>query len=117
MIFLKNKKVLNFIFVISCLLNIAICYFINITSQETFNLFDTHNIIICIVFVLIVIAYILCQIAIKTRSPKSHNKRLQKAFQDNGGYEAVVNEMKTCIENHDYKSFRELKKMVDVIEK
>lgn len=113
----KNKKSINIIIVIGVIADVLIGFLINKVSEEKFNLLDTHNIWVCSVLVLLVLVYIFCQIFLKDDSTKVKNKRMQKAFQDNGGYEAVVEEMKSCIEKHDYKSIKELKKIVDYIEK
>lgn len=113
----KNKKRINIIFVVGILLDLGIAFLINKISQNDFNILAGHNIVTCVVFCMLVIAYIICQILIKNGTTKVQKKRLQKAFQDNGGYEAVVGEMISCIEKHDYKSIRELKKIVDYIEK
>lgn len=113
----RNKKVIDILFVIGIVIEFAISFIINLLSQEDFNIFDTHNIVLFVIFIVLVIVYIICQIIIRKANPKKKNKRLQKAFQENGGYEAVVGEMITCIEKHDYKSIKDLKKIVKYIER
>lgn len=113
----KNKNVINILFAICIVIDFVISFIINLLSQDVFDIFATHNIILFLVLILLVIIYIIFQIIIRNANSKKQNKRLQKAFQENGGYEVVVHEMKTCIEKHDYKSIKELKKIVNYIER
>lgn len=113
----RTKFIINILFVVSILLDLGINYLINIFSQDDFNLFATQNIISGIILILLIIIYIIIQVLLKNDVTKNPKKKLQKVFQDNGGYEAIVDEMKTCIEKHDYKSIKELKKIAEYIEK
>ena len=113
----KNKKAVNAIYIVSVVLDIGIGFLINKVSQDGFELFAGHNIVISVILVLLTLAYIACQVVMRAGTAKIQRRRLQKAFQDNGGYETVVDEMKHCIERHDYKSIKELKKIVDYIER
>lgn len=113
-----NKKRINIIFIVSLLLDIVIGFLINIVSQEDFYIFDGHNIVVVAVLAVIICAYIILNIIIRASGhSKTKSRRLQKAFQDNGGYEYVVDEMKRCIRNHDYKAIKSLKKVVEIVEK
>ncbi len=113
----KNKRAINAVLIISMILDIFIGFIINKISDAAFNLRSTHNIVLLVIFVVAIIALICCKLIETSSSTRLKNKKLQKAFQDNGGYEAVVDEMKSCIKKHDLKSLKELKKMVDLIEK
>ena len=113
----KNKKIITLIFVLRLFLDICISFLINIVSQEEFNILDIHNIVALVILFVLIILYITCHLLLRDRAPKTQNKRLQKAFQENGGYETVAKEMNKCIVNRDYKSIKVLKKMVDYIEK
>ena len=114
---IKKKRIINIVFVISVLLDIGISFIVNLLSQTDFDIFATHNIVLLSVLLVVVALYIICQLVMRNFGSKKQNRRLQKAFQDNGGYELVVDEMKSCIEKHDYKSIKELKKIVNYIEK
>ena len=117
MSFRIKKLIVNILFVAGTILDLCISFFINKVSQEEFNLLSTSNIITGIVLSVLITAYIVIQVVLKKDVAKNPKKKLQKAFQDNGGYEVVVDEIKSCIEKHDYKSIKELKKIVEYIEK
>ena len=117
MSFRTKKLIVNILFVAGIILDLCISFFINKVSQEEFNLLSTSNIITGIVLLVLITAYIVIQVVLKKDVAKNPKKKLQKAFQDNGGYEVVVDEIKSCIEKHDYKSIKELKKIVEYIEK
>ena len=40
-----------------------------------------------------------------------------KAFLDHGGYDLVAEEAKECIKKRDYRSLKDLKKMIDLVER
>ena len=113
----KKPFILNLLFVIGVILDIFISFVINIISQHDFNIFAPHNITACVILVILIILYIVCQLLIRNKTTKGQKRLLQKSFKDNGGYDKVVKEMITCIETHDFKSVKELKKVVKYIER
>ena len=113
----KNKLLLNFLLAASIVIDVLIAIIGNILTQEAFNLLSKRNLILCAVFVVLVILLIICNLIQQNATPQNKTKKLQKAFQDNGGYEVVVEEMKKCFQTHDAKSLKDLKKMVDLLEK
>ena len=115
--FRTKNIIVHILFILGIILDLGISFFINKVSQEDFNLLSTRNIISVIILVTLIIGYIVVQVLLKKDITKNPKKKLQKVFQDNGGYETVVNEMKSCIEKHDYKSIKELKKIVEYIER
>lgn len=117
MSFRTKKRIVHILFIPGIILDLCISFLINKVSQEEFNLLSTSNVITGIVLLVLITAYIVIQVVLKNDIAKNPKKKLQKAFQDNGGYEVVVDEIKTCIEKHDYKSIKELKKIVEYIEK
>ena len=114
--FRTKKSIVHILFIAGIILDFCIGFFINKVSQEEFNLLSTSNIITGIVLSVLITAYIVIQVVLKKDIAKNPSKKLQKAFQDNGGYEVVVDEIKSCIEKHDYKNVKELKKIVKYIE-
>ena len=114
---LKHKNKITIIYAISVVADIVIAYIVNLISQEKFDFKSTPNVILGILLVLFTIIYIICQILIHKEPKKSKNKRLQKAFQENNGYETVVDEIKKGLQNHDYKNAKQLKKFIDYVEK
>lgn len=113
----KKKVKIDTFIIIGILVELPIGIIINIMSDKEFNLLSKHNIILFAILAVLVIILIVCRLTENHVSKHMERKRLQKAFQDNGGYEAVVEEMKICIQKHDYKTIRELKKIVDFVEK
>ena len=114
---IKNQKIINIVFIISVILDIGISFIVNIISQEIFNIFAKHNVVACVILIVLITTYIVCQLLIRSNTAKGQKRHLQKAFKDNGGYDSVVKEMITCIETHDFKSIKELKKAVKYIER
>lgn len=113
----RNKFLIDVVVIIAIVVEIVIGYIINKISDAEFNLLSKHNIILLVILVILVSILIGCKLIENHASKHIQKKRLQKAFQENGGYEAVVEEMKSCIKKHDYKTIRELKKVVDFVEK
>ena len=114
---IKNKIILNIILACSIVVDVIIAIIINILTQEAFNLFSKRNLILCAILVILIILLIVCNLVQHNTAPQTKSRKLQKAFQDNGGYEVVVEEMKKCFQAHDAKSLKDLKKMVDLLEK
>lgn len=114
---LRHKNKITIIYAISVIIDIVIAYIVNQISQETFDFTSIPNIILGILLVIFTVIYIICQILINKEPKKSKNRRLQKAFQENKGYETVVDEIKKCLQKHDYKNAKQLKKFIDYVEK
>lgn len=115
MAFFRKKRTV--VVCVSLILDLAVAFIINKLSSDTFDFAATHNIVMCIIFIVLVLLLIIFKVAENNEPARSQRKKLQRAFQENGGYEAVVDEMKNCIKKHDLKSMKDLKKMVDMIEK
>ena len=112
-----NKSAVNGFIALSMVIDVIISILINILTQEEFNIFSKHNLILCGILVFLVILLIICNIIQHNAAPQTKSRKLQKAFQENGGYEVVVEEMKKCFVEHDAKSLKDLKKMIELIEK
>lgn len=116
--FIVNKKTeIQVIMVLSEITDIIIAIIVNLITQTGFNFCAIHNLVLCGIFVLLITAHIICIVIQHDASLKARNKKLQKAFQEHGGYDAVAEEMKECIKHRDYRSMKDLKKMVDLVEK
>ena len=114
---MKLKKCINRVYFVSIMLELAISFFLNKLSQEGFDILAPRNIIIFVVFCVLTISYIVCHMILKNYTGKNPQKRLQKAFNEQGGYEFIVNEMKLCIEKRDYKNAKKLTKLANFIER
>ena len=112
--FVKNKVLINFTLIISEVLDVVIAIVVNIITREDFNIFAMHNIIMCGILVFLIIVHSVCKY---NYSPKVQNKRFMKAFLDHGGYDLVAEEAKECIKKRDYRSLKDLKKMIDLVER
>ncbi len=114
---LKNKRAINVVLIISIVLDVLIGFIVNKISGEAFSIKSAHNIILLLFLIMAVAALICCKLIEFNVSTTARNKKLQKAFQENGGYETIVDEMKSCIKRHDLRTLKDLKRMVDIIEK
>lgn len=114
---LKKKTWINVIGSISIIVELIAGFVINKMSSDGFDFWSRHNIALYVVLVITVIIMMFCKFHENNVSKRAKQQKLQKAFQDNGGYEAVVDEMKNCISRHDFRTIRELKKIVDYVEK
>lgn len=116
--FIVNKKIeTHAIMVLSEILDIIITVIVNLVTQGEFNIFSLHNLILIGILVFLVAAHIICSVIQHNASSKARNKRLLKAFQEHGGYDTVAEEMKDCIKRRDYRSMKDLRKMVDLVER
>ena len=113
----KRQVFLNFIISISCIIDVFIGIIINIISDKPFNLTNTNNIIIVSILVILVLIFIICNICINKYSAQVNAKMLQETFSKCGGYETAVNEMKACIKDGDKKRLKDIKKMIELVEK
>ena len=113
----KPKKCINIVYLASIILDLVIGFFLNKISQDGFDIGAPRNIIIFGVFGVLTIGYIVCLMILKNYTGKNPQKRLQKAFNEQGGYEFIVNEMKLCIEKRDYKNAKKLTKLANFIER
>lgn len=114
--FLKKRWVFNSIIAFMCISDIIIAFLINKLSGTPFSLRKTENVIASIVLVILVICLIFCNIWVSHPTKNAKPKKLQKAFQECGGYEAAANELKACIHDGNFKKLRDIKKMVKTIE-
>lgn len=103
--------------IVSIILDVAIAIVVNEISSGKFDITAQHNIVMAVLLVVLILALIVTKIIESGVSTRARNKRLQKTFQDNGGYEAIAEEMKNCIKRHDLNGIKEIKKMVDIIER
>jgi len=102
---------------VAIVLEIIIAFLINFFSDSDFDIFSKRNILLIIVFVFLVLLLIVCNIIQHNTSRHTRNKKLQKAFQEIGGYETVAEEVKTCIKQRDLKSMKDLMKILELVEK
>ena len=115
--FVRNKVIIHTIIALSEILDVIIAVIVNLVTQEGFTIFSTHNLIMCGVLLFCVAAHIACSIIQHYASPKTRNKRFQKAFMEHGGYDVIAEEAKECIKHRDYRSMKDLRKMVDLVER
>ena len=116
--FIVNKKIeTHAIIALHEVLDIIIAVIVNLVTQDEFTLFSLHNLVMIGILVFLVAAHILCAIIQHNASSKTRTTRLLKAFQEHGGYDTVAEEMKDCIKRRDYRSMKDLRKMVDLVER
>ena len=113
----RNKSTVNGVIAFSIVLDVIISVIVNVISEEVFNLLSRRNLVLLGILMALVALLIICSIIQHQASPNVKTKKLQKAFQESGGYEVVAEEMKKCFVEHDMKSLKDLKKMIEVIEK
>ena len=115
--FAKNKIVIQAVMILSEVLDIVIAIIVNLLSQADFSILSPHNLIMCGILVMLVVVHIICSIIQHNATLQARNRKLQKAFLEHGGYDAVAEEMKECIKHRDYRSMKDLRKMVDLVER
>ena len=115
--FVKNKVLIHSLMALSEVVDVITGVIVNLITQEGFNIFSPHNLVLCGILVFLVAVHIICGIIQHNVSTKTRNKRFLKAFQDHGGYDAIAEEMKECIKHRDYRSMKDLRKMVDLVER
>ena len=116
--FIVHKKIeVQVAMIVSEVLDVLIAIIINLVTQAEFSLLSLHNLIMCGILVLLVVVHIICSVIQHNASVKARNKKLLKAFQDHGGYDTFAEEMKECIKHRDYRSMKDLRKMVDLVER
>ena len=114
---LKNKGAIHAIMAFSEILDIFVAIIINLVTQTEFSFLSLHNLILCGVLILLVTVHIICSIIQHNASLQTRNKKLLKAFQEHGGYDTVAEEMICCIKQRDFRTMKDLRKMVDFIER
>lgn len=114
---LRGKGVFKLISIITIILDIIVNFLINKFSSSDFDFSAPHNIWAIVIFAISALTLIVCRILEYNYSVKTRSKRFQKVFQENGGFEAIVDEMKDCLKKHDYKSFNKLKHIAENFEK
>ncbi len=116
--FIINRKIeVHAIMILSEILDLIIGVIVNLVTESKFDFLSLHNLILCGILVLLVATHILCSIIQHNASLQARNKKLQKAFQEHGGYDIVAEEMKECIKRRDYRSMKDLRKMVNLVER
>ena len=115
--FTKHRKAINIVIALTIIAESLLSVVINLLTQGEFSFLSRHNIVLFIIFIVLIVLLIVFNIIQYNIGPKTKTKRLQKAFQENGGYEVVVDEMKKCFREHDMDSLKDLKKMIEIIEK
>lgn len=114
---IKNKVAIHASMVLSEILDVLIAVIVNLVTQTEFNFFALHNLILCGILVFLVATHIICSVIQRNATLQVRNKKLRKAFQDHGGYDAVAEEMIDCIKQRDFRTMKDLRKMVDMIER
>ena len=114
---IKNKVAVHAIMIISEVLDVLIAIIINILTQSEFNFLAPNSLIPFGILIFLVIVHIICSVIQRNASLQARNKKLLKAFQDHGGYDAVAEEMIGCIKHRDFRTVKDLRKMVDLIER
>ena len=102
---------------ISCIVNVIIGFIINIMSQAPFILWSKKNVVIFAILIFLVTIQIVCNIIINSHTNKGRPKKLQKAFQQSGGYNVAAFEIQNCIQMGDLKKCKDIRKMIRMIEK
>ena len=114
---LRGKGRFKLIIVISIIAELLVA-FINIKfSADDFYIWAPHNIWLIVIFAVLVGILIVCKIIEHNQSVRTRSRKFQKVFRDNGGYEAIVDEMKVSLRQHDYKTFNKLKRIAEDMEK
>lgn len=113
----KNKGAVHAIMALSYILDILVAIIINLLTQEKFSIFSLHNLVSCGILVLLVVAHIICSIIQHNASLQTRNKKLLKAFQEHGGYDAAAEEAIDCLKRGDFRTMKNLRKVLDVIER
>lgn len=114
---IRSRGVFKLIIGISIIVELIIAYLINKLSEDEFNIWAPHNIWLIIIFVALVFVLIICKIVEHNQSERTRSKKFQKVFRDNGGFEAIVDEMKLSLRQRDYKTFNKLKRIAEDLEK
>lgn len=115
--FVKNKVMIHVGIALSEVLDVIIAVIVNLMTQEDFTFLSTHNLVMGGFLAFCITAHIACSIIQYHASPKNRNKRFQKAFMEHGGYDVLAEEAKECIKHRDYRSLKDLTKMVDLLER
>lgn len=102
---------------LSEILDVLIAIVINLLTQSEFDLLAPRCLIPCSILLFLVVVHITCTVIQHNATIQSRNKKLLKAFQDHGGYDTVAEEMIGCIKHRDFRTMKDLRKMVDLIER
>ena len=89
----------------------------NLIIQEPFNILSPSTLVLGGILVILIIIHIACSFSQYNSSPKAKSKRLQKAFQKRGGYDVLAEEMINSVRDHDVETFKNIKKMADMVER
>lgn len=113
----NNKRIVRTLMCVLYVVDIAINILMNRISDESFDLLSTHNIVTLVVFAILILVHILIETLVFDPSPRRQRKKLAKAFEDNGVYDVAAMEISRCIQCHDFKSAKRIKKTMDFLEK
>ena len=113
----KNKGAIHAIMALSEILDVIVAIIINLVTQAEFSLFSLHNLVLCGILFLLVAVHIICSIIQHNASLQTRNKKLLKAFQDHGGYDTAAEEVIGCLKRGDFRTVKNLRKMLDLIER
>lgn len=112
-----NKKKFNIIISISYVIEVIIAIVINLVSQTPFVWHSTKNIVLITILIILVIFQITCNVIMNTYNSRGVPHKLKKAFAAGGGYEVAAVEMQHCIKTGNLKKFKDIRKMISMIEK
>lgn len=114
----RKKKILNTAIIITGILDIVLAFIVNILSQTPFSLWKKGNIVAFIILIVLTVIMIVCNLIINYHNNnKARPKKLQKAFQQSGGYDIAAQEMSNCIKSGNLRKCKDIKKILKVIEK
>ena len=103
--------------IIAEIVDVIIGIVINLITQEPFDILSTSSLVLGGILVILIIIHVTCFISQYNSSPKVKSKRLQKAFQKRGGYDVLAEEMINSVRDHDVETFKNIKKMADMVER
>ena len=115
--FIKVNAKFHIVMIISETTDIIIGIIVNLITQEPFSLLSSSSLVLGGILILLIIVHIACSIAQHNSSSTIKSKKLQKAFQEHGGYDALAEEMISCVKDRDFRSFKSIKKMAEFVER
>lgn len=118
MFFLKNKTRVKIIGVVVIVLQIIIDFMLNwIPTGNNFNIGSLFTSIPFWILVCSIIVYIILNVYIGGAEKKTSrkNSKLNKALVDKKVYETAAETMGECIKSGDYKKFKSVRKMTNML--
>lgn len=113
----SNRKKINIAISVSYGVDVIIGIISNLVSQTPFAWNSKKNMIFLTILIILVIIQILCNIYINAYNSQVVPRKLRKAFSEIGGYDVAALEMQHCIQTGNVKKFKDIRKMVSMIEK